>query len=71
MLALVRLLTALSLVSASFAAAAQMAEGRNCGNPFDNGERYGPFDYTDPTRKTELNLVEIATFHAVSCRTLR
>jgi tetratricopeptide (TPR) repeat protein len=39
-----------------------MAEGRNCGNPFDNGERYGPFDYTDPARKTELNLVEIAHF---------
>jgi tetratricopeptide (TPR) repeat protein len=31
---------------------------QNCGHPFDSPGRFGPFDYTDPVKKPELNLVE-------------
>ena len=34
------------------------AVAANCGHPYDSPGRFGPFDYTDPSKKPELELVE-------------
>jgi hypothetical protein len=47
----------LSLIVAS-SVRAQMADGQDCGNPFDSPGRFGPFDYADGGRGEERGLVD-------------
>jgi len=52
-----RFLTALFVLLAAGAAHAQ-----DCGRPGDQPGRFGPFDYRDPTKDAERNIVEINHF---------
>jgi tetratricopeptide (TPR) repeat protein len=38
------------------------AAAQDCGHPYDSPGRFGPFDYNDPARRSELRLVEVAHF---------
>jgi hypothetical protein len=53
-----RLLAAGFAVMFAAASHAQMADGQDCGHPFDSPGRFGPFDYADGARHEERQLVD-------------
>lgn len=53
-----RLFLALVTSLSAAVAHAQMADGQDCGHPFDSPGRFGPFDYSDGGRHEERRLVD-------------
>jgi tetratricopeptide (TPR) repeat protein len=51
-----------AVVLASSLAFSGGSSAEDCGQPYDSPGHYGPFDYTDPSRKENLHLVEMAHF---------